>query len=195
MPRFLSTLLRALILTGGACLWLGGTAAQATESSIAADFDGDGQDDRVTVDYNEPSVLHVWLSTTGTTSTVHSAAPVLQIVALDLDGDHRAELIGRDSAAGLHIWTNKRKGFRSFRPHRVVPGALGRATHHQWDDGPLSDTSVVSWNDAPPAGLVLSAHSHGPTGGPASRLPVVSRNRGTNRSLTPLGPRPPPLSL
>lgn len=194
MPRFLSTLLRALILTGGACVWLGGTAAQATESSITADFDGDGQDDRVTVDFGEPSVLHVWLSTTGTTSTVHSAAPVLQIVARDLDGDHRAELIGRDSAAGLHIWTNKRKGFRSFRPHRVVPGALGRATHHRWDDGPTSDTSVVSWKTASP-GLALSADSRPPARGPASGLPLVSRAAGTIHPLTPLRARPPPLSI
>ena len=194
MCRLLSTLLRALLFAW-VCVCLGGTTVRAAETSTAADFDGDGQDDRVTVDSGEPAVLHVWLSTTGTTSTIRCAAPVLRIVAIDLDGDHRAELIGRDTAAGLHIWTNKRKGFRSFRPHRVVPGALGRATHHNWDDGPLSDSSGVPWNKTSPVGLVLSADSRSPARGPASRLPVVSRARGTNRSLTPLRPRPPPLSL
>ena len=194
MRHLLSTLLRALLFAW-VCVWLGGATVQAAETSIAADFDGDGQDDRVTVDSGEPAVLHVWLSTTGTTSTIRCAAPVLRIVALDLDGDHRAELIGRDTAAGLHIWTNKRKGFHAFRPHRIVPGALGRATHHNWDDGPLSDSSGVPWNKTSPVGLVLSADSRSPARGPASRLPVVSRARGTNRSLTPLRPRPPPLSL
>ena len=194
MRRLLSTLLRALILAW-VCVWLGGNTVQAAETSITADFDGDGQDDRVTVDSGEPAVLHVWLSTTGTTSTIRCAAPVLRIVALDLDGDHRAELIGRDTAAGLHIWTNKRKGFHAFRPHRIVPGALGRATHHNWDDGPLSDSSGVPWNKTSPVGLVLSADSRSPGRSSASRLPVVSRARGTNRSDTPLRPRPPPLSL
>ena len=194
MRRLLSILLRALLFAW-VYVWLGGTAAQAAETSIAADFDGDGLDDRVTVDSGEPSVLHIWLSTTGTTSTIRCAAPVLRIIARDLDGDHRAELIGRDSAAGLHIWTNKRKGFHAFRPHRIVPGALGRATRHSWDDGPPSDTSGVSGKKALPVGLAFSADSRSPARGSASSLPIVSRTAGTHRPLTPLRPRPPPLSL
>jgi hypothetical protein len=194
MRRLLSTLPR-LLLFASVCVWLGGTAAQAAESSITADFDGDGQNDRVTVDHGEPSVLHVWLSTTGMTFTIRSTVPVLQLVARDLDGDNRAELIGHDSAAGLHIWTNRHKGFHAFRPHRIVPGALGSTTRHRWDDGPPSDTSGLSWNKPLPVGLVLSDDSRGPSDGPGSSFPSVSPAAGTGRPLTPLRPRPPPLSL
>src|SRR4029079_11223570 len=88
----------------------------AAEPASAVDFDGDGRHDHVTLDLREPSVVHIWLSLSQTTQTIRAHAPLQQIVAVDLDGDHRPELIARDRDARIHVWTRKHERFRRLRP-------------------------------------------------------------------------------
>src|SRR4051794_39751554 len=59
------TRLRRAVWIACACVLLGAPFAAAADHSLAADYDGDGKSDRVAIDRTEPSLLHVWLSTTG----------------------------------------------------------------------------------------------------------------------------------
>ena len=69
----------------------------AAEPSLAIDFDAGGRRDRVMMDRLEPSVLHAWRSASDATQVVRTWLPLLQVVAIDLDGDHQPELTARDS--------------------------------------------------------------------------------------------------
>lgn len=169
-------------------------SALAAQTLLTADFDGDGQHDRVSVDAAEPGVLHVWLSSTGTTTTIRTATSLRTIVARDLDGDRRAELIASDARAGLRVWTKKRHGFRSFRPRPTGPGAVKRPARRSIDDRPTSDSSEISSGGAASLALELSAHPRGPDTVSAA---VVDRSCHPTPSalhFSPFAPRPPPPS-
>ena len=45
-----------------------GSFASAAEPSLSADFDGDGHRDHAVLDHTEPTLLHVWLSSTNATA-------------------------------------------------------------------------------------------------------------------------------
>ena len=77
---------------------------------------------RLAIDRAEPSVLHVWLSTTGATHLIRSPRALLRIAATDVDGDHRPELIATEaSASELRVWKRDgpRRGFEPYTPPRA----------------------------------------------------------------------------
>src|SRR5262245_20429007 len=95
MHRIVSRLTRVLgAISVCVLLWPG--LASASEV-LTVDFDGDGRHDLVTLSHRAPSVLRVWLSASHATEILHAPAPFLRVVAADLDGDRRPELIAWDS--------------------------------------------------------------------------------------------------
>jgi hypothetical protein len=175
-----------------ACLLLLATSARAAEPSLTADFDGDGQRDRVVLDRTEPSVLRVWLSTTGATAVIRSRTPVIRVVATDLDGDHRAELIARGTST-LQVWTSKKRGFRSYRAQPAAPETIAKSRRHALDEGapaPPGDATTGATTLA----LTLSARPRAP--GISARDVEFSSAPGFTGlvSFAPFAPRPPPVS-
>jgi hypothetical protein len=173
---------------------LSSPAAFGADSYIKADLDGDGRADLITFDDAQPWVLHVWLSSTATTQTIRSAMPVVQVVATDLDGDHRPEIIAR-GWSGLQIWMHGRRGFRSYRPKRILPGAIGHPARRQFDDGPTVPAAAVPSERAGDGSLTLAS----------SQSPPLAQRRGWRQPesrapdraivLWNAAPRPPPSSF
>jgi hypothetical protein len=186
-----ATLSRALLLAC-ACLVFVVPVARAAEQCLSADLDGDGKRDKVVLDRFEPSVVRVWLSSTGATSVLRSRTPVIRIIATDLDGDHRPELIARGTSATLEVWTKKRHGFRSYRPRRVEPGRVYTPKHHRFDDGPTYPLEVTA---ATGPSLLALAPVIRPRA-PAAASPVVFSHTDARiprkLAVPPFGPRPPP---
>jgi hypothetical protein len=177
-----------------ACLCLTGPVATAAESALKIDLDGDGRADLITFDDRQPSVLHVWLSSTATTQTIRSAIPVVQVVATDLDGDHRPEIIAR-GGTGLEIWMHGRRGFRSYRPKRIVPGAIGHPSHRQFDDGPTVPATAVAGQRNGDSSLTAIAERAAAAIGRRTRLRPQSRAPDCQVVLWHAAPRPPPASI
>jgi hypothetical protein len=177
------------------CVLLPHAGAQAAERSVLADFDGDGQHDRATLDHREPSVLRIYLSATNSTAVVRSQVPIAGIAALDLDGDRRAELIAGGASSGLQVWTTHRKGFRAFRPQTVTPEALGPPLRHNVEQG--AGDAPVAITSAPPSptALAVSPQPRPPTTTVASPLATHTADPHSPQQLAPLAPRPPPASL
>jgi len=170
------------------------SVARAADAVLVVDLDGDGVRDRVTVDSRQPSLLSVWLSTTGAISTIHSSSPLIRVVATDLDGDHRAELIARDSRSGLHVWTRGRKGFHRVRPHSTGATTLTRHKRHVVDDGATDESTGTSWDGASFLALALTYQPRAPA---SLDLDLALGSRWSRRShlpLDPFAPRPPPLT-
>src|SRR5205823_5208079 len=128
------------------------------------------------------------------TQTIRSRVAVAQVVASDLDGDHRPEIIARDTGSGLQIWRHGRRGFRSYRAKRILPIAIGHGNRRHFDDGPtvpggaVTGQRVGNASPAPERGVVLTPPDESPWRQPHSRAPdslVVPWNA---------VPRPPPSS-
>jgi hypothetical protein len=171
--------------------------AGAAERLLTADFDGDGRHDRVAIDHQDPSLLTVWLSATGATEQIRNARPLLRVAALDLDGDHRPELIATDtSAAGLHVWKKHgRRGFRLYHARAPAPIELStpRGTAARQD----SADSLEGLPDVPHPQESLSSR-YIPSAATDGGLTLATRpDRAfvSGARLTPTAPRPPPLSL
>jgi hypothetical protein len=168
----------------------------AANPSLAIDLDGDGRHDHVAVDRREPSVLRVWLSASDTTQSIRAGVPLLRFIATDLDGDHRPELIARDTESQIHVWTRKHRRFKPYRAHLAAPVALQRASRHSLDDRDTEPSNAIPGVTWAPFALLL---------GPATRAPaLVASHSGPPstappcRSLTsvdPFLPRPPPPPL
>jgi hypothetical protein len=178
-----------------ACVLLLPRLAAAVEPTLTLDFDGDGQADQVTVDRHEPSVLHVWLSANDTTQVIRTRMPLIRVIATDLDGDHRPEIIARDSDSQIHVWTRKRKGFHSYRPRKVIPGTLKQPNRRRVEDNEGNPVGVITSAPYAPLALALCASPRAPATGtaPAVALDAPRRSR-TSTSLWSFAPRPPPLS-
>jgi hypothetical protein len=140
------TRLRHAVWIACACVLLCAPIAAAADRSLAADFDGDGKSDRVAIDHTEPSLLHVWLSTTGRTDVIRNARTLFRIAATDLDGDDRPELIATDaSPEHLRVWKKDgaRRAFLAYAPRRAPARALPSTHDKTIDDYSDNDAEVV----------------------------------------------------
>ena len=175
-----------------ACMLLSSALARAAESVLMVDLDGDGIHDRVLVDSREPALIRVWLSSTGNISTIRNKAPLINVVATDLDGDHRAELIARDSAAGLHVWTRGRKGFRRVHPHSTDASSLSKKKRRVVDDGATDDAAGTTWDGASFLALTLTSQPRAPASLSSSPSSRDACSKQSHLPLAPFAPRPPP---
>jgi len=169
-------------------------AFAAAESSLGIDFDGDGQRDHFRLDRREPTVLHVWLSASDTTHIIRTNVRLLQVTATDLDGDHRPELIARDSKSQIHVWTRKHKGFHSYRPREFDGGTLHQPHRRTIEDNgsdPLP--GVIAGATFAPFALTACASPGGPGLGIYSPCAfATARALRSWSGVDPFAPRPPP---
>lgn len=185
---------RWLGLLAFACvLALSPRAARATQR-INADFDGDGQRDQVTVDISRsPVVLRVWLSTAQHPWVIHSRRPLLRVVAVDLDGDGKPELVATERGTGLRVWKAVGGRLRAVHPRRTGSRLVQRRTGRSFEHdpvGPGDQTTTRSEGD--PAALdglrpvFTLADAHGTLARPfiCATLP--------DRAADPSPPRAPP---
>ena len=178
-----------------ACLLLLPCVVAAAEPALAIDFDGDGRHDRVLIDTQQPSVLHVWLSASDTLQVLHSHVPLQNVAATDLDGDHRPELIARDSDAHIQVWTPHRRGFRKYRPRHSIPHELTTPAQRRVDDGNGEPAGVLTG-----AAFAASVPVRGSPRAPTASVSLPSdphgtRGRGTFAARRSFAPRPPPARL
>jgi hypothetical protein len=177
-----------------ACILLLPTFAAAAERPLSVDLDGDGRHDHFTVDrHREPSVLRVWLSASNSTHLIRTRAAVVQVVAVDLDGDHRPELVARDSESRIRVWTRKGKRFHSYRPPDAAARTLQPPHHRTIRDNDSELPDLTASAGFAPFALALC---------PSPRAPALSRfsacaqrTAPVYRSLTavePFAARPPP---
>jgi hypothetical protein len=193
MRRLVDALRRGL-WCAGICALLLASRATASDHALSADLDGDGRGDRITINAQEPTILHVWLSATQTTNIIRSRQPLLRVAVIDLDGDNRAELIASGSSTGLQVWTKRSKGFRTFRPRSSrSPSSLSRSSQHASDDGlPLAPETGDAFRPLPSL-LVLPGHPGAPMFKSWRRAPRLARGPTPPPCFTPFAPRPPPL--
>jgi len=190
--RTVTAVLGRSFMLACACMLLSSTVARASEPGLVVDLDGDGVHDRAIVDSREPSLLRVWLSTTGGIPTIRSSSPLIRVVATDLDGDHRAELIARDSASGLHVWTRGRKRFHQVRPHSTDASTLAMQKRHAVDDGATDESTGTSWDGASLLGLLLTSQPRAPASLDLGLAPGSRWSRRSHLPIDPFAPRPPP---
>jgi hypothetical protein len=160
--------------------------------AVYADFDGDGRHDPVTLDRSERAV-RVWLSRTGTTDVIGGQGPLLRVIATDLDGDRRPELVASDTSTGLHVWKiDGSNRFRSYPPLRSSSEAMLHSRGNTVDDAPLAadDTLPTVRRAQEPLGaravsLVSAARSQ-------IRALQPDRVPSSTHGLTPSTPRAPP---
>jgi hypothetical protein len=165
----------------------------AAQTSLAVDFDGDGQRDQFIVDGREPSVLRVWLSASDTTQLIRSHAALLQVIATDLDGDHRPELIARDGKSRIQVWTRKGEGFHRYRPRGGVPGTLKYSNRRSIEDNDREPAGVITNPTFAPLTLMLCASPRAPgLEGSAACAPHTTRACRSLTAIDPFAPRPPP---
>jgi hypothetical protein len=161
---------------------------------LAGDFDGDGLRDRIAISRQDPTILRVWLSSTGRIDTIRSREPILHIATADLDGDTRPELVVR-LASSLRVWNRGNGRFHTYRPRaRWAVPRLSRARNHASNADPLcADLSATEYLLVAPSTesstLVMPPlpaiwiDAANPVRGPTSGAPVH-----------PFTPRPPPVS-
>jgi hypothetical protein len=193
MRVFNAVLCRTFMLVC-ACMLLSSTLARAAESVLIVDLDGDGLRDRVLVDSREPSLIRVWLSTTGSITTIRNHSPLIGVVATDLDGDHRAELIVRDAGTGLHVFTRGRKGFRRVHPHRTDASSLSKKKRHVVDEGATDDAAGTTWDGASFLALALTSQPRAPASLSLGLAFDSLWSRTSHLPLDPFAPRPPPVT-
>ena len=167
--------------------------ATALAEAVYADFDRDGKRDVVSVVPGSTSTLQVWLSATQTLRHLRINRPILRIVALDLDGDGRPEIVASDTDAGLHIWRRTRNGhLKRVRPRPAVPIAFSISR-------PGVGRPVTETADDPAATSQWAPTAHAPTGA-ALQFPDLLGRYGDrcavavlDRGLLSSGSRGPPI--
>lgn len=168
----------------------------AAQSFLAIDVDGDGLRDHFRLESGGSSVLHVWLSATDTTQVIHTRVPLLQVVATDLDGDHRPELIARDSESKIHVWTRTRKKFHRYRSTDIAPPHTLKERNQRRVEDKDTEPGVITSSPLAPFALTLCASPRAP--GLETCGACALHTAPACRSLTavdPFGPRPPPARI
>jgi hypothetical protein len=159
---------------------------------VFADFDADGRRDRVTFDAHEPWTVRIWLSASRSTHIIRSAQPLRDISAVDLNGDHRPELIATTRARGLQVWAKAPGGFVAY-PHRARPPTReisGSARHHLDDSNEESPPEIANAKQTP--AFVVARFCRQRPGAALGSGDDQPRGRSTTLRLAPLSPRPPP---
>jgi hypothetical protein len=172
--------------------WLIGIgAASAAPSAIVGDFDGDGRHDRAELSAAEPSAVRIYLSTTHKTSVVHSKTPILSLVARDLDGDQRDELIVRGASARLQVWTKQRNRFAKVHPRHHASLPRARLDRHHVEQAPVDSALDPDPSPSHPAAIATTVQAVD-----AARNTTRVRARQVTGPVSPvfapLGSRPPP---
>ena len=167
--------------------------AAAQEKPLLVDLDGDGHHDRVIVGSpSQASNVRVWLSTSQAEQRIRTRSTVLQIVASDLDGDNRPELIARDSKSRIHVWTRKGQKFHSYRPRSSTRGSL-EADHHAVENDDEERPGATMSPRVVPFALLLSPSPRAPgNNGAGAPAPDGARPPHTSTLVEPFAPRPPP---
>jgi hypothetical protein len=139
-------------------------------------------------------MLRIHLSATRSTEIIPLPEPLRRITAVDLNGDHRAELIANTSSRGLQVWTRARSGFRLLprktpRPDR----GMDRADSHGIDDTDDGPPALTAGDAGAPAPAPLAATHHW-FGSPrrTTEAAVASPDVHGVAGRTPFAPRPPP---
>jgi hypothetical protein len=195
MPA-LTRIIRTLPLVG-LCVLLLVTRAEARHRRAFIDLDADGRRDRVTLDAREPWIVRVWLSATRSTHIIRSAQPLRAITAVDLNGDHRPELIVSNRSHGLQVWTKAPSGFVKYRRRARPPNPrdVAGARRHRVNDDTDGSPPGITGAKIMSAFVVtkLNRRAAIPVGGRYGAEQPKDR-RSTVR-LTPLSPRPPPVLI
>ena len=185
------SVLRFLLVAG--CLLFPFKAAAGPV--LSSDFDGDGRRDHVASDPGDPHKLRIWLSGSNSTQIIRIRGNAQEILAVDLDGDRRPELIWRDNSPRIHVWAHSRGKFSPLHAHRGPPARP--APHPSTTTGDDSDDPVDGLTRASGDGLALLPSLAWRT----STTCEISRQRSTNdgvelcrRVLPTFVPRPPPVS-
>ena len=132
-------------------------SGRAWADPLYTDLDRDGVRDVVTI-RRSPNSLQVWLSGSREQIVLRTRRPVLQILASDVDGDGRLDLVAAD-AASVHVWRRTPGGdLRRLHPRRH-----GRAP------GLSNPTGIGRGGDGEPAALASDGFS--PPGTDAARRP------------------------
>ena len=177
-----------------ACILLLPTIAAAAERPLAVDLDGDGRHDHFAVDrHHEPSVLRVWLSASNTTHLIRTRVALVQVIAVDLDGDHRPELVARDSEARIRVWTRKGERYHSYRPRDVASRTLQQPNHRTIRDNDSELPDLTTSSAFAPLALTLCPSPRAPA--PDRSSACAPRTAPAYRSPTavePFAARPPP---
>jgi hypothetical protein len=134
----------------------------AGAAGAAIDLDGDGRHDSVVFDDHAPAIVRVWLSASDTTQVIHSRVPLLRVVAMDLDGDARPELIARDRTSQIHVWTWQRERFHRYRPRQFTPPTLTAASRRSVEDDDPDEESITTASTLTPFERTLCASPGAP---------------------------------
>jgi hypothetical protein len=186
-------------LLASACLVLLPRVAAAGGLTLAADLDGDGQRDHVTLNRREPSVLRIWLSATDTIQVIQTRAPVQQLIAADIDGDHLPELVASDSRLRILVWTRKHASFKSYRRRRqrAAPATLTPLSRRSFNDTNNTESSDTDASFAPaPLTLALCPSARAPNLIPSNNaFPDQPAALRFLSAIDPFRPRPPPAPI
>lgn len=147
----------------------------AAAGDLLADLDRDGVTDVVSIDPASASLLHVWLSTTQTERELNTTRPVYRMVAVDLDGDGRPELVVTDTHATLHIWRHAGNGrLRQVHPRAVAtPQREARDGTNFHEDPSQADTAIPTRGTTPVVDQLLRS-PHTPPRTLRGTLPATS---------------------
>ena len=176
------------------CLLSAPRVVAASHHTVVGDFDGDGRHDHATLKrHAHSSEIRIWLSTTNETTVIHSPDRIGAIAARDLDGDHRDELIGRESL-NLQIWSVREQGFHRLHPQKEDRAAWnGSSAPNRVEDPPDEEPAADATAGAYSIAVLLAPRPRAPDLIPAVLASPVSAGFKSAPLLAPVAPRPPPV--
>jgi hypothetical protein len=198
---------RRVLWLVSACALLLAPRAEAFSRTLAADFDGDGEIDWVAIDRVEPSIMHIWLSGTGTAEQIHSRRPVLQIAARDVDGDHLPELIAAEENQAqrqdwtkthlLRVWKqDAHRGFHRYHARPPTPRTIEAHDARTLDRGDPADDcpdGLGGFQHPQHSAVRRGSIAVRPPSGSAARTPHADAALASRLSFDQSSPRAPPV--